>query len=411
MISRSAIQISGLFSFCLLLACNSQTELNQLEHLHSPATNNASLPYLVVGNDGNLFMSWVEQTGDTTIFKYATLKEDSFGAVETIASGTDWFVNWADYPMMAVNQKGDMIAHFLAKSSEGTYAYDVNVVTKLSDQSVWSEPIIPHSDSTPTEHGFVTMLPQPDNSFMLAWLDGRNMGEMDHDSHVSGSNRAMTLRKAVISPSGEISDEAELDGRVCDCCQTTGVMTENGPTFFYRDRSEHEIRDISYVRKQGTSWLMSETVHNDNWKINGYPVNGPRADNYGSIIALAWFSAPKNKGMVQLAFSQDNGVTFDSPIAIDSMSPLGRVDVVMVSENKAVVSWLAKEGSDVVIKAQPISTSGVKQGAITIGKTSEARGSGFPQMAWHKGKLYFAWTDFGEDSSSKVLLKTLNFGD
>lgn len=54
----------------------------------------------------------------------------------------------------------------------------------------------------------------------------------------------------------------------------------------------------------------------------------------------------------------------------------------MINEQEATVSWLTKEGADVVIKAQQVSITGEKQESITIAKTSEARGSGFPQMAY-----------------------------
>ncbi|MEM1408945.1 MAG: exo-alpha-sialidase [Bacteroidota bacterium] len=395
------------YAFILLFilsscAKNEVREKRDLEFTPSPTGENALLPHLVTGADGNLYLSWVEQSGDTAIFKYAMLIDSAFSQAETIASGTDWFVNWADYPMIAINTKGDMIAHHLVKSSSGTYSYDANIVFKPADSSQWSGPVIPHSDGTPTEHGFVTMLPQSDGSFALAWLDGRNTGETDHTDHGNTSNGAMTLRTAIMNTEGEISDEAELDNRVCDCCQTTGVMATDGPVFYFRDRSNEEIRDIARVRKTESGWSASETLYNDNWKINGCPVNGPGADAVGNAVAVAWFSAPEGKGYVKLAFSEDAGVSFQPPIVIDSLQPLGRVDVVMINEQEAMVSWLTKDGADVVIKAQQVSITGEKQESITIAKTSEARGSGFPQMALYEGKLYFAWTDVGEDEEKNI---------
>ncbi|MEM6359002.1 MAG: exo-alpha-sialidase [Bacteroidota bacterium] len=400
------------YAFTLLFILSSCTknevsEESELESIPSPTGTNASLPYLVTGANGNLYLSWVEQSGDTAILKYAMLNDNAFGQTETIASGTDWFVNWADYPMMAVNSKGDMMAHYLAKGSSGTYSYNVNIVLKPSDSSQWSKPIIPHSDGTPTEHGFVTMLPLSDNNFALAWLDGRKTGETDHVDHSNMSNGAMTIRTAVMYVDGKIQAEAELDNRVCDCCQTTGVLTNNGPVFFFRDRSNDEIRDIARVRKTETGWSTPETLYNDNWKINGCPVNGPRADIVGNTIAVVWFSAPEGNGSVKLAFSKNAGVSFQPPIVIDSIQPLGRVDVVMINEQEAAVSWLAKEGADVVIKAQQVSITGEKQKPITIAKTSEARGSGFAQMALYNSQLFFAWTDFGEDEKKNIRIARL----
>ena len=130
------------------------TENPVLQNVDSPAGSDASLPYLIKGGDDLLYMSWVEKRDSGSIdLMYSVLIKDTWQEPEVIASGNDWFVNWADYPMMAVDNQGNMIAHFLAKSSSGTYSYDVNVVYKPMGEQ-WSEPIIPHKDGTPTEHGF-----------------------------------------------------------------------------------------------------------------------------------------------------------------------------------------------------------------------------------------------------------------
>ena len=69
---------------------NEVSEESELESIPSPTGTNASLPYLVTGANGNLYLSWVEQSGDMAILKYAMLNDNAFGQTETIASGTDW---------------------------------------------------------------------------------------------------------------------------------------------------------------------------------------------------------------------------------------------------------------------------------------------------------------------------------
>ena len=91
-----------LFNFC------SQTKEETpsfIEDLVSPAIGNSSLPYLIKGNDDNLYLSWIEQ-GDSNkaSLKYAMLNGESWSQPELIAQGDDWFVNWADYPMMAIDK-------------------------------------------------------------------------------------------------------------------------------------------------------------------------------------------------------------------------------------------------------------------------------------------------------------------
>ncbi len=344
-----------------------------------------------------MFCSWVDKQGDTAKLNYSELINNSWSKPEIIAAGTNWFVNWADYPMISINKDRQMLAHFLAKSSEGTYSYDVNIVRKFSQS--WSEALIPHKDGTPTEHGFVTMIPLEDASFQIAWLDGRNTGGGSHDEHSGG---AMTLRTAIVDIQGNITEEYELDSRVCDCCQTSGALTDNGPVIVYRDRSELEIRDMSIVRKVDGQWTTPKAVYRDNWEIAGCPVNGPRVSTIGNNLAVAWFSAPNGRASVKVGFSLDAGQSFNEPIVIDNDNPLGRVDVVMVDERTAMVSWLAKDEQKTVIKASIIKLNGELSAPIVISETDESRGSGFPQMEKLGNKVYFAWTYLQDNGSSTI---------
>ena len=399
----SALIIASL----LLSSCQKNqekaTENSALQNVESPAESNASLPYLIKGGDDLLYMSWVEKRDSGWIdLKYSVQKEDIWQTPEAIASGNDWFVNWADYPMMAVDKQGNMIAHFLAKSSSGTYSYDVNVVYKPVGGE-WSEPIIPHDDGTPTEHGFVTMLPKNDGTFLLSWLDGRNTGGGDHDSGGHGGGGAMTIRTATLDMMGNLTQKAELDSRVCDCCQTGGAMTLGGPVIVYRDRSEEEMRDMSFVRFVDNNWTESKAVNSDGWKIAGCPVNGPRIAAYENTTATAWFTAAEGIAKVKVAFMDDSGASFQKPIIVDDSVSVGRVDIAMIDNQSAYVSWLDLEGETPLIKFRKVSKNGSMNDPIIVSETSASRGSGFPQMELIDGTLFFAWTNVEEDKTSVSL--------
>lgn len=393
--------------YIVVTACsipNKEKEVNtppsKLINQDNPAGPNTCLPHLVRGPKNSLYFSWVKKSGDTTFFQYATFQNDNWTTPNLIASGTDWFVNWADYPMVSAVKDGKM-AHFLAKSSAGTYSYDVNLITEQKGK--WSEAFIPHTDGTPTEHGFVTMLPLTDSTFQVAWLDGRNTGG-DH-GHGDG---AMTLRTAVIGLDGSINEETELDNRTCDCCQTGGAITSNGPVFVYRDRSELEIRDIYITRKVDGQWTEPRPIAQDNWKIAGCPVNGPRADAINETLGVAWYTAANGQPKIQVIFSTNAGQTFGEPITIDAQSPLGRVDLSMIDEESAMVSWLTKEGDLSLIKARRVFKNGSMEAPIVISQTSDSRGSGFPQMAKVGNELFFAWTVLeGENTSIDMAKLTL----
>src|SRR5262245_18891800 len=118
-----------------------------------------------------------------------------------------------------------------------------------------------------------------------------------------------------------------LDMKVCECCQTSAAMTDDGPVVVYRDSSDQEIRDISVIRLTDGKWSQPRWVAQDGWQINGCPVNGPAIAASGRRVAVAWFTGAAGAQNVKLAFSGDLGESFGETITVDDGSPLGRVDV------------------------------------------------------------------------------------
>ncbi len=362
----------------------------------SPVLGNSSLPHLFVAQD-SVYLSWVEKLEDGRhAFQFASTKDTVWSPIDTIATGNNWFVNWADYPTMT--QNGDeFLATFLQRSDSGKYTYDVRYTVKKRD-SLWRKPKILHDDGIPAEHGFVSLLPYGEN-FFATWLDGRTTVAENP------AERQMTLRAAVINREGHKLEDFLLDDRVCDCCQTAAAMTSTGPIVFYRNRSkdDEEVRDIYYTRAMDTLWTEPKPVFKDNWKINGCPVNGPRADAHGENVAVAWFTMANEKPKVQVSFSKNAAKSFDTPIRVDEGNPLGRVDVVMADEKTAVVSWLESRDNEDVIMAMRVDTDGVRSPAIEVARSSSERSSGFPQMTLLGSTIYFAWTRSIDEQKTVVV--------
>ena len=365
------------------------TGTTEVKQMASPASDSCAEPYLFTDNKGMVYLSWVEKIGKESTLKFSTLLNDQWAEPVKISSGNDWFVNWADYPVViADSSNNNMIAHFLGKSAAGTYAYDVKYITSSDNGKSWNDPKLLNEDGKQAEHGFVSMIPYGDKYF-ISWLDGRNtsmeMGEGGHEDH----HGQMSLRGAIMDKQGNKTGEWELDKRVCDCCQTSAALTTEGLVVVYRDRSDDEIRDMSIVRFVDGKWTEPKTIFPDHWEIKGCPVNGPRADAIGNHLVIAWFTMPDKKGQVNLIFSEDGGATFNKPIRIDEGNPIGRVDVVMLDERTAMVSWM--EGA--AIKVIKVHMDGTKEEPIMIASSSDKRSSGFPQMTRSGNNLFFAWTD------------------
>lgn len=373
----------------LVIACkNLSKDQNNLEALALAIDSVSGEPYLFTDSAGVTFLSWVEKGKEKSTLSFSRLNDGAWSKPTVISAGDNWFVNWADYPMLASDGSGGMIAHFLEKSEKGKYTYDVKLITSLNGGNTWSTPKILNEDGKKAEHGFVSLIPYG-NNFFVAWLDGRNAASEGEGSHSEGHHGQMTLRAAIIDKSGTKSAEWELDNRVCDCCQTTAAITANGPVVIYRDRSESEIRDISIVGFVNGQWTEPKTIFPDNWKIAGCPVNGPRVDASGNNMAIVRFTSPDKKGQVSVIFSNDGGASFGTPIRVDEGETIGRVDIILLDDKTAMVSWM--EGD--AIKAAKIHADGRKEPSITVASSAQSRSSGFPQMTKSGNSIVFAWTD------------------
>lgn len=389
----------------LMLGCNrNSNEPLAIRPVDSPATGDSREPELTTTSNGRIILSWVEKVGEKRYaLRMATRDQASWTQPRTVGEGENWFVNWADFPSVISLNNDSLAAHWLVKSSTATYAYNVNIALSNDGGNTWSNPIVPHLDNTPTEHGFVSLVPLNDGRLGAIWLDGRNMKDMK-DEH--GESKplpvSMTLRYATIDGSGNISDDAQLDDRVCECCQTSAAVTSDGVFAVYRDRSQSEVRDIYFVRQAASGWVSPKTVYPDNWEINGCPVNGPSVAAEGRNVVVAWYTGAGGTPHVKVAFSTDAGTTFGSPIQVDDGETQGRVDVLLLPDNSALVCWLSGTPEGGEIKVRRVESNGSLGAPAVIAKTDISRSSGFPRMARLGNEVHFAWTEFGKPSRVRM---------
>jgi hypothetical protein len=363
----------------------------QVRELPSPAGSGSGQPNLAVAADGRVYLSWIERLGDShSSLRFSVKDADGWSSPRVIAEGSNWFINWADFPSLLALPDGSLAAHWLVRSGSGSYAYDVNIARSFDGGITWGEPIVPHRDGTATEHGFVSMFAAPNGGLAAVWLDGRET-KPEAGAHERGGDK-MTLRYATMARDGALADEAVLDARVCDCCQTSAAMTADGPVVVYRDRSKGELRDISIARLRNGKWSEPRTVFRDGWEISGCPVNGPSIAASGRRLAVAWFTAAHDVLRVKLAFSDDAGASFGEPVVVDDGKPLGRVETILLDDGSALVCWLEGTPEGGEIRLRRVRQDGTPEPAMTVAPSGTARSNGFPQLAREGGQLVFAWT-------------------
>ncbi len=372
-------------------------------------TSHSAQPNIAVDAGRDRFvLSWQTRLPDgCAALRAAELApdDDSLGEVREIARGCDWFVNWADIPSLVVTDNGDWLAHWLQRRDGGTYAYDIRLSRSRDRGRSWSEPFSPHSDGTPTQHGFVSMAPVSGGDgdrVLLVWLDGRagvasaSAGE-GHDHHDEG---VMSLRSAIVDGAGSVLEEVEIDARVCSCCPTGLVRAADGSHLaVYRDRSAAEVRDTALARRDAGGWRVGVPVHDDGWEIQACPVNGPALAVREEQALVAWSTMADGDGvsvryrlMPVSAASASDAMSATFRELEKGSAVTGRV-AVAASVQDWLISWLgAGEDGDAVLRLARFDDALVERARFDIATLPPGRDIGLPRLAVLGDHALLVWT-------------------
>lgn len=387
-----------ILSLLSIFSCTSKDII--IEDISFLYDNSNAQPSLTSSN-GSLALTWISSDKDMNAsLNFRQFKNKQWTNSQTLAIGSDWFINWADFPTHAIS--GDrVLTSYLKKSASGRYTYDVFLnLQKLSGEKI-KEDFILNTDGFKAEHGFVSIAEGNNEGFFITWLDGRNTVEKE----LNGNHKPMTIRFAEITNAGDIVNEIELDSSVCDCCQTSITNTDKGPIVVYRDRSDKEIRDIYVTRNIDDGWETPVPVYNDEWEIYGCPVNGPKVVSNSNNLAVSWFTVADGKPSVNLSFSESYGSSFSNPIKINDYTAIGRVDVAFLNDNEVLVSYMEVDDVGTYLRLKKVSIDGKVSKPITISKIDSGRNTGVPQLEILDNEIFIVWTVFENDNNQLKTVK------
>ena len=164
-----------------------------------PVDGPAAQVNLAPATDRGLWLSWVEPGSEGHRLRAAHSGAQGFDPVIEIAAGKNWFVNWADFPLLRQLSNGTLVAVWLQRHAQAPETYGVRMVGSTDAGTTWSAPLVPHDDSL-TEHGFVSLWDAGNGALGATWLDGRRMQPGGGHDHAS-SGAPMTLRGATFDAS------------------------------------------------------------------------------------------------------------------------------------------------------------------------------------------------------------------
>lgn len=361
----------------------------------------AGQPSVAVDPREGFVLTWQERDGDTASLWYAVLDRDGRELRRArIASGASWFVNWADFPSLAVLENGDWVTHYLVESGGSPHAYDIQIVRSTDRERTWSAPVSPHTDGTPTQHGFVSLTPAGGDHVLVVWLDGRLGAASDDAAHGDHHEEEgpMSLRSTILDREGRRAEERMLDDSTCSCCQTDAVRLGNRTLVAYRDRSPEEIRDIAVLARDAEGeWSAPRTLHADGWRIEACPVNGPALAASRDRFLAVWPTLASGTYEVRYTLGTAEAAGKAHTLA-GGDGVLGRVDAAPLRDD-FLVSWLDGDSTAARVRLARIDVSGRIVARATIEAPSSVRMFGVPRLASLGDRALLAWAEPRRDGA------------
>jgi hypothetical protein len=383
-----------LLTLLLLSACQAADHRDaaldaelQISPLTPPTGGGAQLPTLRADANGRVVMSWLTRDADSAnTLRFAVHDGSDWSVPRAVVRGRELLLNWADVAAVVPTDDGALVASWMTRVAAPSFAYDLSLATSTDAGATWSPTVEPHPRTRPGEHGFVSVTSRVGGGAEVAFLHGTVHAADDY---------AMALQHVALDSTGTLLPVAPpLDPRICDCCQTDMASTHDGLVVVYRDRSPEEIRDTYVVRRTAAGWSAPTRVHEDGWRIEGCPVNGPAVAANGDDVVVVWFTAARDTARVRVAFSRDGGASFGEPTDL-AVGPraLGRVDVAWLDDGRALVSWLDRTPSnEAAVTVAAVSPDGRVRWEGTAGTTAATRASGFPRLTRVGSDVWLAWT-------------------
>jgi len=369
----------------------------QIRSMDPPALEQSGMPFLAQSSSGQIYLSWIDPlpNGEHAL-RFSQWSGTAWSKPETVANGRNWFVNWADFPSIAIHPDGTLFAHWLARpAAGGKWGYGIHIAQRDPKTGVWRESAGLSTDNKEDYAGFLSFVSQKSISgaVYLSPPEQTKAAVHDHQNH-SGEEHRKTLRFVVLGPDGSVLNDRELDADACSCCQTAIAATSSALLAAYRDHLPGEIRDISIVRFVDGAWTPPRTLHEDGWKINGCPTDGPTIATVRDHAAIAWLTRAGGVAKVQLAVSADAGASFSKPVRVDDGNPLGRPVLTPLDERSYLIAWLEKtDGAKAEVRLRRVTLNGQQGSPITAATVPSGRAVGLPKIAVSGNQIMVAWRD------------------
>ena len=266
-----------------------------------------SCPNLTKDAKGNVILSWVRETSDSTaVFCYATSTDGgvSFGEPIAVPPSSKVKPHSENLPKVIFKPSGEIIALWGAASTStiNKYAGSVYYAQSFDEGKTWSDakPLV--SDTAGYDQRYFDVALLPNGEAAIVWLDNRKQPEQEGSA----------LYYATTSGRNGFVGEKRINQPCCQCCRTDLLVdSKSNVHVLFRGILQDSIRDMVHIVSTdgGQSFSAPKRISDDNWVLNACPHTGPAMTENAEGLHFAWYTGGKAKGTFYTQ-SKDNGNSF-----------------------------------------------------------------------------------------------------
>ena len=375
----------------------------KVTEIANPATPGSQAPNLSTAPDGSLILTWIELSGTDKAVRFSLWKNGTWTDPSTVIQSADLQADAAAPPNVVKLPNGTLVAVWSQWVKSPGKANGNFLFASVSGDAAksWSRPVRIHSDVGISEHSYESIAATAPDEAKIIWLDS-------HDWDAKHTYRLMSV---TVNAHGDLGAEKTVDADTCTCCPTAFVSTPSLSLAAYRGHTAQQIRDMKVSRLLAGNWSNPVTVHDDLWKINACPVNGPALSINGNRVAVLWFTGANDTPQVKIARSDDSGSTFQPPVLLDSPNgenqPIGHVAVSLLDDGSALAIWLRHVASGDEIVGERISSTGKLSDMFTVGGKTNSD-LGYPRVQRVGSEAMISWSDKTSHSVKTAIVYLTN---
>ncbi len=251
-------------------------------------------PYLAKDTEGNLVLSWVRNTSDSTaVFCYAVSIDEgqTFGPANVIPSSTNVHPHSENIPKVVFKPSGEIIAVWGAANPNPMNKYSGMVFYSQSFDKgkTWNKarPLV--NDTTGFDQRYFDMALLPDGEVAITWLDNRKTEKKEGSA----------LYFARTNGKDGFVNERNIQQGCCQCCRTDLFVDNSGGIHvLYRGILNDGIRDMVHTisNDSGITFTEPKRISADNWVLNACPHTGPAMAENSEGLHFAWYTGQEPKG-------------------------------------------------------------------------------------------------------------------